>query len=224
VPLSAEVLRLLVVTLLLASAFSDLGQHWTERRQLRREAVAIVQGLPDVRGRVLAITERVRQRVMPREREEPLLRATAWDTWRSGEGTCGDGARVAIVMLDSLGIRATRLYLRNSRDGYIHVAVAYFAQNTWHIADTLNSEPDLRAFLLANQRPLPEVLDGNRLFYSYSFLNWTRVAPFLQFDQTVAPLAWIVHVTESAALMRAAAKLMLVVVSLLVLRPWAEQA
>ena len=77
---------------------------------------------------------------------------------------------------------------------------------------------------LANQRPLPEVLDGNRLFYSYSFLNWTRVAPFLQFDQTVAPLAWIVHVTESAALMRAAAKLMLVVVSLLVLRPWAEQA
>lgn len=180
-------LTAVILTGLISWSVIDLMRYWVESQRIAGEARSIVADHGQTRARVLTIAGAVRARVAPADRQRPFLRSTAWETWKSGKGYCGEGARVIVVMLQSLSIPAARLYLRADRDDYFHIAVAYYDEGKWYLTDSTNSSTDLLAFLTDNRMPLDQLPGQNPFFYSYSFMNWRRVLPFMWFDQK-APL------------------------------------
>ena len=116
----------------------------------------------------------------------PVLRHRARETWEHAEGYCGEGARVLVNMLDALGIRAARIILHMTTGGQ-HIAIAYFHDGEWFLADSINSPAELNAWLGTEPRLLESLIrfedrNGtmvpvvtNPVFKRYSFFNWSRV-------------------------------------------------
>jgi hypothetical protein len=63
----------------------------------------------------------------------PLLRQSAAQTLRTGNGFCGENARAAILLLKRQGLRAHRLYLQGPR--WDHVAVEHAWDGAWVLFD-----------------------------------------------------------------------------------------
>lgn len=63
----------------------------------------------------------------------PLLRASAERTLATGEGFCGENARVAVRVLRLGGVPAHRLYLQGERWG--HVVVEHPWEGAWRLFD-----------------------------------------------------------------------------------------
>ena len=53
-----------------------------------------------------------------------FLRQTAWETWDRREGTCGDGARLIVALLEASGTRAARINLVHDQSGFGHTALS----------------------------------------------------------------------------------------------------
>jgi transglutaminase-like putative cysteine protease len=194
---SRRVFGVVLAGVLLGWAETDGIQWAVEHRALAAEARAVTSRHVERRSRVLAVSDAVRVRISPdgEEGRPPVLRTTAWQTWVSGRGSCGDGARVMVGMLTSLGIPAERVYLRRGSGPYVHVAVAYFDRGQWRLVDTLNSEPGFRHFAVERAQPLEHLVRANPFFDSYSYLNWQRLV-FMPLDQTrpvPQPVVWLME-------------------------------
>ena len=66
----------------------------------------------------------------------PLLRASAERTLATGDGFCGENARVAVRLLRLGGVPAHRLYLQGERWG--HVVVEHPWEGAWRLFDAHN--------------------------------------------------------------------------------------
>ena len=101
-------------------------------------------------------------RLLPR----PLLRDTAIESLRKRRGFCGESARVAVLMLGALGVRANRIYLIGAR--WNHVIVEHrWADGGWYMFDAFpdpatQMRPDqLCSFSSEDPTSYPNAHDGN---------------------------------------------------------------
>jgi transglutaminase superfamily protein len=190
---------------LAVSASADLLDYWVERRMITSEAADRAKSKHEIAE---AITEKVRSRVTPSDHAASFLRSTALETWVTGKGDCGDAARVMVLMLRHARVDASRIYLRADASDYFHVAVTYRVGQRRYLADTVNSTTDFQRFIAMNRRrALDEIALPNEQFYSYSYVNWARVLPFLHVDRRTPPPRLAVLFSESPALVLASTKL-----------------
>jgi len=171
----------------------DLHYYVGDGNYLGREAVAIAGEEADPHEIVRKIGDAARGRITSLDkgrfydlRNRPVLRHRARETWEYAEGYCGEGARVMINMLDALGVRAARIILYMTTGGQ-HIAIAYFHNGEWFLADSINSPAGFNAWLGTEPRPLGNLVgfedrNGtmvpvvmNPVFERYSFFNWSRV-------------------------------------------------
>jgi len=103
-----------------------------------------------------------RFRFLPR----PLLRQTAIETLRRRRGFCGESARVTVLLLRALGIRANRVYLVGER--WNHVIVEHeWLDGGWYMFDafpdpaTQMTTEQLCTYESADPTTFPNVHDGN---------------------------------------------------------------
>jgi hypothetical protein len=199
---------LLLLGLALAAwASVDFATHLVERQVLRVEATEAARHAGDDHDRVEAIVHDVQARVSPGDRPLPVLRSPALETWITGEGHCGDAARVIVLMLRSVGIDARRIYLRAHPDDYFHVAVAYQLGGRTYLVDSVNSTTEFKEFVYLHRRQaLAETGVPNDQFYSYSYVNWGRLPPFVAIDHTTRLPGPLVTVMESPFLLLALLK------------------
>lgn len=210
-------------------ALPDAMQAMRERRAIEAVAAAISAGTPPeaVPQRLqTAVERRVHWVVVGRRYDvssRPFLRQTAWETWESREGTCGDGARLLVALLRATGRRAARINLAADETGFGHVAVVYKEGERWRLLDSIGAPPAFAAWADANQRPLDELIrfsssgEGggrfiadNPFFSRYSFYDFTRLTggTFI-FNWVADPPRWVVALLESPPLLRVAAKIAL---------------
>lgn len=189
-------------------AMVDLSDHLVERQLLASEAADVSRSASDTHEIAEAIIKRVQTRVSRGDRHVPFLRSTALESWVTGEGSCGEAARVIVLMLRSVGVDSGRVYLRAEADGYFHVAITYRVGRSWYLADTVNATEPFQRFVAMNQRRAVDQFGlPNSQFYSYSFVNWGRLPPFFEIDQRTPPPPLAVLLMESPSLLLASMKL-----------------
>ncbi len=101
-------------------------------------------------------------RFLPR----PLLRQSAIETLRERRGFCGESARVTVLLLRALGIRANRVYLIGER--WNHVIVEHeWLDGGWYLFDafpdpaTQMRPEQLCAFGSDDPTTFPNIHEGN---------------------------------------------------------------
>jgi hypothetical protein len=101
-------------------------------------------------------------RFLPR----PFLRQSAVESLRSRQGFCGESARVAVLVLGALGIRANRIYLIGER--WNHVIVEHeWLDGDWYMFDafpdpaTMMTPEQLCSFGSDDPTSFPNVHEGN---------------------------------------------------------------
>jgi hypothetical protein len=199
---------LLGAAVLAVWAAVDFSDYLVERQLLANEAAEVTTRASNAHEIAEAVAEKVQTRVSPGDRDVLFLRSSPLDSWVSGEGHCGDAARVIVLMLRSVGVEAHRIYLRADADDYFHVAVAYRVGEHRYLADSVNSTREFRRFIAANRRrALDQIGLPNEQFYSYSYVNWGRVPPFVQIDQKTPPPSAVAVLIESPSLLLALLKL-----------------
>ena len=111
---------------------------WTERRAL----LAVLREVaPSGRFREREDLVRLKRRLSEEihwdaermHEQRPLLRASARQVLATGEGFCGENARVAVRLLNLGGVPAHRLYLEGARWG--HVVVEHRWDGKWWLFD-----------------------------------------------------------------------------------------
>lgn len=171
----------------------DLYQYASDRSFLAKEADAIIGEETDPHEIVSKIGNAARGRIASLDRgrfydlrNRPVLRHRARETWEHAEGYCGEGARVMVNMLDAPDVRAARIILHMTTGGQ-HIAVAYFHDGQWFLADSINSPAGFNDWLGSEPRPLKSLIrledrNGttvpvvtNPFFNRYSFFNWSRL-------------------------------------------------
>lgn len=138
-------------------------------------------------------------RFLPR----PILRQTAVESLRSRQGFCGESARVAVLMLQALGIRANRIYLIGER--WNHVIVEHeWLDGNWYLFDafpdpaTAMTPEQLCSFGSEDPTTFPNVHDGN------PWVDYYRWRPLLVRGISKSrPPAGYVRITERPDAIRA---------------------
>ncbi len=204
----------------------DLYQYVGDGNYLGREAIAIAGEEADPHELVRKIGDAARSRITSLDngrfydlRNRPVLRHRARETWEHAEGYCGEGARVMVNMLDSLGIRAARIILHMTTGGQ-HIAIAYFHDGEWFLANSINSPADFNVWLGTGPHPLESLVGfedrngtmvpvvTNSVFERYSFFNWSRVfGSSLEIYQTRPFPRIMTLMIENPPLIRIAVKL-----------------
>ena len=152
----------------------------------------------------------------------PRLRHRAWQTWESGEGQCGEFARLLVVLLEHRGVPATRLVLSNSETEFYHTAVAYKAGGEWWLLDTRGSSPPgFYTWSRQNREPLRNLLrldlhvngalrvrKANPYFTRYSHLPWPRIfGETIEVNQFAAPPECASRLLEEPSLLSSTLKI-----------------
>ena len=205
----------------------DAFQALRERQAIASVAEAIGRGAPPealpqrlqraVAGRVAWVVVGRRYDVSARS----FLRQSAWETWDSREGTCGDGARLLVALLRASGIAAARINLVHDRTGWGHTAVVYQRDGRWHLLDSIGSPPGFGLWAAANRKPFDELIrftshgEGggrfiadNPFFSRYSFYDFTRLTGgSIAFYWLGDPPGALVGLLENPPLLRLVAKL-----------------
>jgi hypothetical protein len=196
----------------LALALGGAAAWWRERRFLIRVLREIAPS-----GRLASREELVRLKRMlssairydPARMHDPRppLRASALRTLATGEGFCGENARVAVRLLNLGGVPAHRVYLEGARWG--HVVVEHRWDGGWRLFD---AHDDPRTALADDQvgRIDAETL---RAFPNAALENpWRRAYRIPGLGRLTAP--WAGRVRPPAALTTLAETPSLVVVAL----------
>jgi len=125
-------------------------------------------------------------------------RPGAWHIWSSRSGTCGDLARLLIVLCSTIGIRARRVYIEGERWGHVVVEVDGFGVPV--IADghadpvTRLTEGEQLTLTAANYVVRPTAQIGNRwIGYGYwsPRLRWLLPLPCWNRLKRVRPPRWV---------------------------------
>ena len=129
-------------------------------------------------------------------RKRPFLRATAWETWTTQQGHCGEAARVILNMLISQGVPATRVNMIGT--GFVHTAVGYWDGGDWYLVDSSGAPDRFRQWSQQNELPLSELVAmrfapgggtpiqiNNPFFTRFSYFNWARVFKWGEINQRV---------------------------------------
>jgi len=156
----------------------------------------------------------------------PFLRATAWETWNSRLGKCGESSRVIINLLLSQGVPATRVNMVGP--DFVHTAVGYWDGEDWYLVDSSGAPRDFRPWSQQNTLPLSELVEmrftsgggtpievNNPYFARYSYFNWARVLEWAEINQRVPFPVPITFIIENPPLFKALLKFAMAVVVLL---------
>ncbi len=226
--------------------FGGYWQYVGEKAAIQRFAVSslndIVAGAVPygtVRGKALAMQAAVQRRVgaggLYSPAERPFLRHTAWETLVSGQGACGEVARVMVNLFRALGIPASRVVITNDA-GFNHTAMAYEDGGKWYLLHTIKGREGFEAWTRAEPRRLKDLVrteyhDGggllinaqNPYFTRYSYFNWARVfGAAVEINQLDPFPGFVVEIIENPPLLLAILRAMFValVVAGLALVPW----
>jgi len=169
-----------------AWAVSSLVRQLDEERQLHR----FLRGIDSIsdRAELVALRTKLSSTIAydleRREDRRPFLRATAAETIASGNGFCGETARVAILLLKIRGLRAHRLYLQGPRWG--HVAVEHRWNDRWVLFDahadpaTMPNDEQVGALRSDDLNAFPNAYPNN------PWLRTTRLKALLRGPRTAA--------------------------------------
>jgi len=177
----------------------------------------------------LAIQPRLREG--PRDgtyssKDRPFLRATAWETWTSRNGRCGEAARVIVNLLISQGVPATRVNMIGPR--FLHTAVGFRDGEDWYLIDSSGAPDSFRAWSQQNTLPLSALVSmrfaagggtpikiDNPYFTRFSYFNWARIVKWGEINQRVPFPVPITFLIENPPLFTGLLKLAAAVVVLL---------
>jgi len=140
-------------------------------------------------------------------RNRPFLRATAWETWTTQNGLCGEASRVIISLLISQGVPATRVNMIGPR--FVHTAVGYWDGEDWYLVDSSGAPAKFREWSQKNKLPLSELVKmrfaagggtpiqvNNPFFSRFSYFNWARVFKWGEINQRVpfpVPITFLIE-------------------------------
>ena len=155
-----------------------------------------------------------------REARRPILRSRAVDTWRTGEGLCGENARLAITLLSLGDVPANRLYLKGERWEHCMVEAQWSGQ--WvafdgHQDPSLQMQDDQIGHIPSDRLELfPNTASRNPWRRAVRFKPLLRL-PATSLDR-IRPPQIVVRIAESPDLLRG---LGLSIVALVV--PWIDR-
>jgi hypothetical protein len=187
---------------------------WLREQKTLRAALdeAITGGRISHRKDLVALKRYLSDRIhfdnSKKNERRPLLRHTAHEILRSGEGFCGENGRVAILLLAKGGVRANRLYLEGKRWG--HVAVEHDWAGGYKLFD---AHPDPETVLGDEQvgeipsdaiDRFPNGYDSNPWVGSYRIKVFHELGPLRRWERARPP-AWLVRLAESPNLVKALA-------------------
>lgn len=155
---------------------------------------------------------------LDKDAKRPLLRDSAFHTYQSKKGYCGENARLAITLLSEVGIRANRIYLIGKL--WEHVLIECYVNQKWYLFDGHNDEttrftekdlftiPSPSIQLLPNRNEINPWVDYHRikLFYKTVFFERLKYVRLPQF---------VINIAESPFLLKAFASLFAAVCLLL---------
>lgn len=163
-----------------------------ERAFLQRSADNLVYrtvGASD-EARIATLMGAIDRQLTRSRNDTGILRASARQSWLSRRGDCATAARIAVLVLDRLGIEAQRLVVAG------HTAIAWKdGDNVWRAG--IGIRPPPRWVEIAESSP--RLAD---LPVPYSFWNWERLTG-LDVRTTQPWPRWTVILLESPDLMRA---------------------
>jgi len=87
----------------------------------------------------------------------PFLRNDTRELLTIKEGLCGEGTRVIVVLLNSLGFDASRITLYNKHMQSAHTLISVLIDDKEHIVDSINSSLEVNRYL-------NEIIVGTQLF------------------------------------------------------------
>jgi hypothetical protein len=157
----------------------------------------------------------------------PLLRATAWETWTTRHGHCGEASRIMINLLISQGVPATRVNMIGPN--FVHTAVGYWDGDDWFLVDSFLAPSGFREWSQQNRLPISAMVEmqfhsgggtpievNNPFFTRFSYFNWARVFKWGEINQRVPFPAPITFLIENPPLFTALLKFAAAAVVLLV--------
>jgi hypothetical protein len=115
-------------------------------------------------------------------RNRPFLRQSAHELLTNKEGVCGEGARVMIRILHSLGYDATRLAFYSKKFGAAHALVSVVVDGNEIVVDSINYPAELNQIIRANPHSMSEI---DLIYYGQRFIKksndeLTNFAKFFQ--------------------------------------------
>lgn len=116
-------------------------QHFREKKRIRALAGQItkqnrITTIQDVIKIKNYLQKTIQYDINEKQKNRPLLRATALQTLKNGIGFCGENARAAILLLRYAGIKANRIYLYGQK--WQHVVVEMKWKGQWCLFDGHN--------------------------------------------------------------------------------------
>jgi hypothetical protein len=168
-----------IVTLLLLGGYF-YSRHRQEQGWLYQKAHEIVVdgGARTRREKVFALRDYIRRHVRwegVSQEGRPFLRASAWETLRTGKGYCGEAARVLINLAEQLGILAQRVNLYGPIINHVVAEVQIDPGGAFILVDPQDN-PTTNPYLDERDRTLDEVIGASgAMFHDYSNLNLRRV-------------------------------------------------
>jgi len=203
----------------------DLYAYVEDRRNLRDLSIELAAGETDPHRLAWRYSDAVLARMRALDgiaaypaAHRPFLRDTAWHTWTTGKGFCGEGARVIVNLLIAQGIPASRVNMIGP--GFVHTAAAYEVDGAWYLVDSVGAPGNgFREWARANAAPLGRLVEmefdpgggtpirvENPYFTRYSFFNWARLIDRAEVNQRVPFPVWVTLAIENPPLLTAILK------------------
>ncbi|MBE0515398.1 transglutaminase domain-containing protein [Sulfurimonas sp.] len=115
-------------------------------------------------------------------KNRPFLRQSAHELLTNKEGVCGEGARVMIRILQSLGYDATRLAFYSKKFGAAHALVSVYADGAEMVVDSINYPTELNQIIRKNSHSMSEI---DLMYYGQRFIKKSshELTPFAKFFQ-----------------------------------------
>jgi hypothetical protein len=112
----------------------------------------------------------------------PFLRQSVYELLTNKEGLCGEGARVMVRILHSLGYDATRLAFYSKKFGAAHALVSVYADGVEMIVDSINYPKELNQIIRKNPHSMSEI---DLIYYGQRFIKKSsnELTPFAKFFQ-----------------------------------------
>ncbi len=142
-----------------------------------------------------------------KNRKNNLLRATAVQVAESGEGFCGENARLAINLMDILGIKSCRLYLTGKKWG--HVLTECKIDGRWWFFDGHYDPETAMNVQDIGKLPSPQISLLKNGYNENGWVDYNRIKvfskiPFLRTFSKARLPSFIVLLFENPHLIKAA--------------------
>ena len=199
------------VAVALAFVAVNLVAHLRESRELRRVAGERLGLPPASREHLVRLLEFLHERVsyegLDKNMRRPLLRQGAYETLRSGKGFCGENARLAIRLMNFIGIPAARIYV--SGEKWPHVLTECQLDGRWWLFDGHNDPETAMTPAEVGAIESPRI-DQLRNHHPNAYIAFQRIRlfhghPGLERLEKMRLPNWMIQILESPHMLKAIA-------------------